>query len=576
MFNLDDLLNQQTSSKKPQVAEENEEEKLKDKLSEIRIKEKEEEASQKAYQSGVPYINLTGFPISPEAISLISSQDAMNYKIICFYRTDREAKIASYQAEDENLAKFREKIEGAFDLKTELFLVSENSFNLAYKLYSTLPKITPSIKGVKITAEDIENFKSKIKTVKDLNHEIQKVNISELVTLVVASAISSRASDIHIEAEEHDVKIRFRIDGVLIDAAEIDKKLWEKIISRIKLLSSLKINITDQPQDGRFTIDLVKDKVDVRVSCLPTAYGESVVMRLLRSSVAELSFENLGLRDSAFELLKKEVERPNGMIVTTGPTGSGKTTTLYAVLNKLNNPGTKIITLEDPVEYHLKGINQSQIDITKDYTFAKGLRSILRQDPDVVMVGEIRDLETAEIAIQAALTGHLVISTLHTNDAAGAIPRFFALGVKPYLLTPAINAIIGQRLVRKICQKCREEITLEPTVLERVKKILSELPQEEKKKINFPEDINQPWTPKFYQSKGCPECQGLGYFGRLGIYEIFTMNPAIEESISKGEISEYKIKELAQKQGMVTMVQDGLLKALDGITSVEEVFRVIE
>jgi len=576
MFNLDDLLSQQTSSKKPQVAEENQEEKLKDKLSEIRIKEKEEEASQQAYQAGVSYINLTGFPISPEAISLISSQDAMNYKVICFYRTERDAKIASYQAESENLAKFREKIEGAFDLKTELFLVSENSFNLAYKLYSTLPKITPSIKGVKITAEDIENFKSRIKTVKDLNHEIQKVNISELVSLVVASAISSRASDIHIEAEELNVKIRFRIDGVLIDAAEIDKKFWEKIISRIKLLSSLKINITDQPQDGRFTIDLVKDKVDVRVSCLPTAYGESVVMRLLRSSVAELSFENLGLRDSAFELLKKEVERPNGMIVTTGPTGSGKTTTLYAVLNKLNNPGTKIITLEDPVEYHLKGINQSQIDITKGYTFAKGLRSILRQDPDVVMVGEIRDLETAEIAIQAALTGHLVISTLHTNDAAGAIPRFFALGVKPYLLTPAINAIIGQRLVRKICQKCKEEINLEPAVLERVKKILSELPQEEKKKINFPEDINQQWTPKFYQSKGCPECQGLGYFGRLGIYEIFTMNPAIEESISKGEISEYKIKELAQKQGMVTMVQDGLLKALDGITSVEEVFRVIE
>ncbi|MFA5051194.1 MAG: GspE/PulE family protein [Patescibacteria group bacterium] len=576
MFNLDDLLSQQTSSKKPQVADENEEEKLKDKLSEIRIKEKEEEASQQAYQSGVSYINLTGFPISPEAISLISPQDAMNYKVICFYRTERDAKIASYQAENENLAKFREKIEGAFDLKTELFLVSENSFNLAYKLYSALPKITPSIKGVKITAEDIENFKSRIKTVKDLNHEIQKVNISELVSLVVASAISSRASDIHIEAEEQDVKIRFRIDGVLIDAAEIEKKLWEKIISRIKLLSSLKINITDQPQDGRFTIDLVKDKVDVRVSCLPTAYGESVVMRLLRSSVAELSFENLGLRSSAFELLKKEVERPNGMIVTTGPTGSGKTTTLYAVLNKLNNPGTKIITLEDPVEYHLKGINQSQIDITKGYTFAKGLRSILRQDPDVVMVGEIRDLETAEIAIQAALTGHLVISTLHTNDAAGAIPRFFALGVKPYLLTPAINAIIGQRLVRKICQKCKEEIILEPAVLERVKKILSEMPQEEKKKINFPDDINQPWTPKFYQSKGCPECQGLGYFGRLGIYEIFTMNPAIEESISKGEISEYKIKELAQKQGMVTMVQDGLLKALDGITSVEEVFRVIE
>ncbi len=570
MLNIDDLLNpKKKSSAQPQIAGEKEKEKLKEKLTEIKIKEVEEEVSRRARKIGLPYISLTGFPIAPESLRLISPEDALRYKVICFYRTEREAKLASTQPENPSLAEFQGQIEGAYDLKTELYLVSEHSFNLAYKLYASLPKITKIAKGVKITAEDLERFKARIKTFRDLHQEIQKVSVSNLVTLVMASAVQSRASDIHIEAEEKDVKIRFRIDGVLIDVAEIDKKFWEKIVSRIKLFSSLKINITDRPQDGRFTINLVKDKIDVRVSCLPTAYGESVVMRLLRSSITELTFENLGLRDRAFEQLKKEIERPNGMIITTGPTGSGKTTTLYAVLNKLNAPETKIITLEDPIEYRLKGINQSQVDKAKDYTFAKGLRSILRQDPDVVMVGEIRDLETGEIAIQAALTGHLVISTLHTNDASGAIPRLLSLGTKPYLLAPAINAIIGQRLVRRICEKCKEEITLAPEVLERVKRILSEIPEASGVKVDL-EKL------KFYHGRGCPECQGLGYHGRVGIYEIFTISKDIEKTISGGDTSEYKMKELSQKQGMVTMVQDGLLKALDGITAVEEIFRVIE
>ncbi len=571
MFNISDLLKQgkKVSGIKPDVASKEGKEKLQKKLLDIEIKKKEEETAGRARQSGFPYINLVDFPVSSESLSLIPQKEALRYRLLCFYRTEQAAKLASDRAENSELAEYREQIEGAYGLKTELYLISEHSFNFIYQRYATLPKISKTVKGVEISPDELERFKNKIKTFKDLNQEIQKVKITELVSLVIASSIQSRASDIHIEAEETDIKVRFRIDGVLIDVAEIDKKFWPRVISRIKLLSGLKMNVTDRPQDGRFTIYLAKEKIDVRVSCLPTAYGESVVMRLLRSSVASLSFNELGFRENVEKALKRQIERPNGMIITTGPTGSGKTTTLYAILNKLNTPETKIITLEDPIEYHLKGINQSQVDKSKDYTFDKGLRSILRQDPDVVMVGEIRDLETAEIAIQAALTGHLVISTLHTNDAAGAMPRFLSMGVKPYLLAPAINAVVGQRLARRICKKCKKETTIISEDLQRVKKILSEIPEASGVKA----DLN---NLKFYKGGGCDECQGLGYRGRVGLYEVFTIDADIEKAILEGELSEYKMKELAQKQGMVSMVQDGLLKSLEGLTTVEEVFRVAE
>ena len=277
------------------------------------------------------------------------------------------------------------------------------------------------------------------------------------------------SSDVHIEAEEKGIAVRFRVDGILQEVALLDREQWKRIINRIKLIASLKMNVTDQAQDGRFSIFQKNKTIDVRTSTIPTSYGESVVMRLLNPDSISLAFEELGFRAPMLKKLQKEVEKPNGMIITTGPTGSGKTTTLYAILKKLNTKDVKIITLEDPVEYKVEGLNQSQIDYSKDYTFAKGLRSILRQDPDIVMVGEIRDLDTAEIAIQAALTGHVMLSTIHTNDAAGAIPRFLSMGVKPFLLAPALNAIMGQRLVRKICKDCKEEMTLDAETLELVK-----------------------------------------------------------------------------------------------------------
>ncbi|OGY46341.1 MAG: hypothetical protein A2744_01765 [Candidatus Buchananbacteria bacterium RIFCSPHIGHO2_01_FULL_44_11] len=433
-----------------------------------------------------------------------------------------------------------------------------------------MPKIRKFVSGVEITEEEIRKFEKEIKTFRDLNDKLSEVSVTDMLTLIISAAIKARSSDIHVEAEEKEVKVRFRIDGLLHEVAILETKVWPQIITRIKLVSKLKINIEDRPQDGRFTIFMTNEKIDVRVSTLPTAYGESVVMRLLMSSAIGLAFEELGLRGKAFEALKMEIQKPNGMIVTTGPTGSGKTTTLYAVLNKLNNSETKIITIEDPIEYKLGGINQSQVDRTKGYTFASGLRNILRQDPDIVMVGEIRDLETAEIAINASLTGHLVISTLHTNDAAGTIPRLLSMRVKPFLLAPAINAMMGQRLIRRICSHCKQETELDNRTLSRVMTILSEIPEQSGFKIPAP-DLKK---LKFYQGGGCEECQGLGYKGRIGIYEVMTMDRKVENLILSAHVSEYDMRAIAVENGMITMIQDGLLKAVDGITTVDEVFRV--
>ena len=336
--------------------------------------------------------------------------------------------------------------------------------------------------------------------------------------------------------------------------ATLPVEQYRRLISRIKLLSSLKINITTAPQDGRFTLKLEDGDVDVRVSTIPTVFGESVVLRLLRQARAGLSFDEIGLVGDAYNKLKQEIVRPNGMIIVTGPTGSGKNTTMYSILQILNEPGVKIITLEDPVEYRIKGINQSQIDHGRDYTFAKGLRSILRQDPDIVMVGEIRDLETADIAIQAALTGHLLLSTIHTNSASGAIPRFLSMGVKPFLLSPALNCIVAQRLVRRLCTACKQEVGLGKEIQGRVDGILASLPPKEQKEIAK--------LPKiFYTGGGCEECHGVGYKGRIGIYEIFVMNPEVEKLILAGQVSEYDFAAVAAATGMVTMVQDGILKA---------------
>ncbi len=539
------------------------------KVHELELASKEREVQMKAAALGIPYINLKGFPVNPEALSLLPEERARALLAVPFLYTGEETRIGAVDPTHKEVQELRFQIEERTHTRGGLYLISKESLDAGLKLYAALPKVKKIVKGVEIPSDELEKYQKEISSFKDLQEKITNVPVTDVLVLMIAASISARSSDIHVEAEENDVKIRFRVDGMLVDVAKLNRDTWPRIISRIKLIAGLKINVTSRPQDGRFTIFLKQEKIDVRVSTIPTAYGESVVMRILRQAAVALEFDAIGVRGLALERLKRAIEKPNGMIMATGPTGSGKTTTLYAILKKLNSADTKIITLEDPIEYHVEGLNQSQIDPSKEYTFAQGLRSILRQDPDIVMVGEIRDLETADISVQAALTGHLVLSTIHTNDAAGAIPRFLSMGVKPFLLAPALNAIVGQRLVRRIHDDCKVPDELAPETIERVKKILTDMPEKSGQKV----DMN---ALKFWKGRGCAACGDIGYKGRVGIYEVFTMNADIEKLTLAGNLSQYEMAAAAKRDGMITMAQDGLLKALDGMTSVEEVFSVAE
>jgi type II secretory ATPase GspE/PulE/Tfp pilus assembly ATPase PilB-like protein len=534
------------------------------KQGEIKVKELEREAQKRSISLQTPYLNLIGFVIDSESMKIISEEKAKELRVVCFYYDGKRLNLAA-EKPDERTMELADELKSRHHCKVEIYCVSSHSMDYALRLYRAMPKMKESRRELELTKENMDKFSVKFSSFDDLQKEIDKAQITDIISMIMAASIKTEASDIHIEAEESYLKVRFRIDGVLHDVAKIDSALWKKIISRLKVIAHVKINVNDKPQDGRITISSSEGRVDIRVSFLPTNYGESVVMRLLRSNLASFSYDDLGLRGRAYERLKQEIDRPNGMIITTGPTGSGKTTTLYAILKKLNKPETKIITVEDPIEYQLEGINQSQI--SKNFSFAQGLKSIVRQDPDILMIGEIRDLETAEIAIQAALTGHLVLSTIHTNDAAGTVPRLLSMGAKPFLLAPSINAMIGQRLVRRLCAACKKEAKLEVEIMEKVKKILEKLPEKEKSKLNMENLI-------FFKSPGCESCQNLGYKGQMGIYEVMIMTPEIEKLILSGQVSEYQMRESAAAEGTVSMVQDGILKALDGITDIDEVFRV--
>lgn len=567
------------------LSHDDKQQKLKDKLSQIELKEKEKRVQIQADEIGVPYINLEKFPISQEALKIISPEQAEGLQTICFLYTGDEMRLGSLNPNNPQVVNLAKELAQKYHSHTKIYLLSEYSFEIAVAIYKKIPHII-QMEGINISQEDIEKFDKKLNKIDDLNDLIQSVDLTESINIVIAAALKFNASDIHIEAAENMVKIRLRVDGVLHDVAALKQEAWPKINSRIKLLAGLKLNIGNKPQDGRFTIHLSQDKIEVRVSSIPSAYGESIVMRLLKASSVGLEFEKLGFKGRAFNVISDEMKKPNGMIITTGPTGSGKTTTLYAILNKLNNPDTKIITLEDPIEYKLPGIVQSQVDnvdareeedvktgeIKKKstYTFARGLRAILRQDPDIVMVGEIRDLETAETAINAALTGHLMLSTIHTNSAAGTIPRLLAMGVKPFLLAPSLNALIGQRLVRKLCQYCKEEDTkIDNATMTVILNALNEITPQS----GYKPDLND---LKFYTAKGCDKCQGIGYKGRTGIYEVMLMSPAIEKIILSGKASEYELEKIAVADGMLTMFQDALLKGLEGITSIEEIFSKVK
>lgn len=426
-------------------------------------------------------------------------------------------------------------------------------------------KITGEIAISPLVVKDIRKDGKNIPEFKQMLESSLGRRMSEIVEMIMAGAFLLEGSDIHFEAEQEKVKFRLRVDGVLHDVLYFDLKTYKTLLTRIKLLSELKLNVTTRPQDGRFSILIEGTSIEIRTSILPSEYGESAVMRILNPKWV-VTLESLGLRPDLEDLFKKEARMPHGMIIATGPTGSGKTTTLYAFLQYIANPEIKIITIEDPIEYHLPGVSQTQVDNAKGYTFGSGLRAIVRQDPDIILVGEVRDLETAQISIQAALTGHLVLSTVHTNDAAGTIARLQALGEKPVNIAPAINMAIAQRLVRKICKKCGEQRPITQEEIQKMKRAIKNIP----KTTEIPALRAGLMIPK---AKGCAGCNLTGYRERTGIFEAFVMDDEMEKFILTSP-SIVAMRELAIKKGMVLMRGDGYTKVLQGVTTIEEVDRV--
>ena len=577
-MNIDDLKKEVDSRKShissddvsigPKITSQEKHEALEEKMGEIKRREIEQQTLLRSRSLGVGYVNLSGIAIDTDTLKLASEEESMSAQAIVFYfESHRELRIGSPDPKSPRVIEFAKKLGEKLGIEPKIYVISPDSFREAMKQYKRLPHITELGDTVEVTPDDLSRF-GDIESITSLARFLRNGTATEMVNAIVAGALKFNASDIHLETEQNRYVIRYRLDGVLHEAASVDPSLYKPIMSRIKLLSGLKINISNKPQDGHFVISMPDGRVDVRVSTLPTNYGESIVMRILRSDMGNLRISELGLSDYYKPLIEREIKRPNGMIVVCGPTGSGKTTTLYSMLGQLNTPENKILTVEDPIEYRVSGISQSQVDSSKGYTFSVALRSLVRQDPDVILVGEMRDTETIEISINAALTGHLVLTTLHTNDAAGAIPRFLAMGAKPYLLAPSLNTVIGQRLVRVLCEFCKIESQIPDEHASEVRTLIETLPDEAKKYL--------PDSGKYYTAKGCSECHGLGFKGRIGIFEIFTMSPDLEKLILSSEMSESVMREKLREQGMITMAQDGIIKALNGITTVKEVFRVVD
>ncbi|MDD2753294.1 MAG: GspE/PulE family protein [Candidatus Portnoybacteria bacterium] len=545
------------------------EEKLEQKLSEVRHQEEETRAELLADQLELTYVNLTAIPIDSDALFLIPEKDARAGQIVVMRQTDKELKIALADPQNPAAKKILEELGRNFTC--QLFIASKHSLEQAFDRYKTTKQKGKNITGqVEISAESLQKLQEELKSLEDVKKKIETApqdTATGVLEIAIAGAMQNDASDIHLESKDKGALFRYRIDGILHDVVFLSPKTYALIISRLKLLSGMVLNVRDKAQDGRFTIKLSDMEVEVRVSVIPGPNGENVVMRLLNPKSINLNIKDLGLRQDAYDFLIKEIQKPNGMIVTTGPTGSGKTTALYAFLKEVTNPELKIITLEDPIEYHLDGVTQTQVETEEGYTFAAGLRAILRQDPDVILVGEIRDKETAEIAIQAALTGHIVFSTLHTNDAAGAIPRFIDMGANPTSLSSALIDMLAQRLLRRICKFCHEDY--EPTAEEKakIKKVLGELP----KTIEIPDFSG---NFKLSRGKGCAKCNNTGYKGRVGVFEIIPVDTEIEKLITKSP-SHAEIIELVKKKGFVSMYQDGVIKILQKMTTFEELDSIV-
>ncbi len=510
--------------------------------------------------------------VSPEEVQLkaletIPEESAKYYKMLPLTREGNRLEVGMVYPEDLKAREALEFLARQNKFSYQIFLISLSNFNELLTKYRSLKK------EVKRALEELETELEKEKKPGVQATEVERIAeeapISKVVAVILRHAVDGRASDIHIEPSRDKLRVRFRLDGVLHPSIFLPMRILPAIVARIKILSNLKIDETRIPQDGRFSAKIEGRLIDFRVSTFPTTLGEKAVMRILDPGERKIDFKELGITGRNLEVIKRGLDKSYGMILSTGPTGSGKTTTLYSVLSLFNKETVNIMTLEDPVEYFIEGVNQSQIKPEIGYSFGSGLRYMLRQDPDIIMVGEIRDEETASLAIHAALTGHILLSTLHTSNTLGVIPRLIDMGIEPFLLPSTLSLTIAQRLLRKLCPYCKKKVKADKEARKKIIDEIEKIPSAVKKEIKIEKDLY------IYEPKGCKRCNNLGYSGRIGIFEILEMTKNLEKIILK-EPSEATIREEADRQGMVTMKQDGMLKVLEGVTSLEEVLRVAE
>lgn len=543
---------------------------LEEKLARQRHEAEEADAKRRAEALGLPYLNLISVKIPTEtrAMRVVPEAEAREALLVPLQLVRKKLSVGVFNPEKPEARAILERLTKEYEVAVAV--VSLSSLRHGWSYYRYVPAEEKEITGkIAIDHARLDELKRRIANLEDVTRAIAEFRsplTSEMLEIVAAGAIALGASDIHLEPREGGGTLRYRIDGLLYAAYEqFLPPAYHSLVTRIKLLASLKLNIADEAQDGRFTIDLEDRDIEVRVSLIPSEYGETTVLRILDPNALVINLEKLGWRPDDLMIVQSELKKPNGLILNTGPTGSGKTTTLYAFLKLVTKPEMKIITVEDPIEYHLAGISQTQVNPDAGYTFASGLRAILRQDPNIILVGEIRDKETAEIALNASLTGHLVFSTLHTNDAVGAVPRLLDLEIPAQTLGPGLSLVIAQRLVRMLCPTCRVPVPIAEEDAARLKAFFIKLPARV--------DRAPYGQPTVFSPKGCPACKGLGYRGRTSLFELFSVTKAIEEAIYKNP-TELELARLAREEGMTTMQEDGVLKVLLGITSFEEVERV--
>jgi len=534
---------------------------------------KEDDAvAARAASLGIAYLDKAPKTVDGSVINIIPEEVAKKNGIVIFGIVDGVINVAMIDPQDINALNTLRFVAEKEKKEISIYMVSEKVFNDLSGFYTGPAEVVQE--AVKSFASDIKfgDESDPEEAAKKKEQVLKEAPVAKLVQVIVSHAIEGHASDIHIEPMEKDYRVRFRVDGVLHVSLIIPKEIGPVVVSRIKILSNLKIDEKRKPQDGRFRLLHKGSAIDFRVSTLPVIDGEKVVMRILDKDKGVSDIESLGLMGSSLENMKEAIKETYGMILMTGPTGSGKSTTLYAMLKILNDEERNIITLEDPIEYNIEGLNQSQIKPEIGYTFASGLRTILRQDPNIIMVGEIRDGETAELAVHAALTGHLMFSTLHTNTAIGSIPRLIDMGIEPFLLSSSLRLVMAQRLVRKICENCKAEVDLSESLKARVIKEIENISKDELAKYGI--DLTKKIS--FFKGKGCDACNGTGLSGRLGIYEAVRITEAMRNIIIEKRGSEILLAEERNKLGFLTIRQDGILKALMGITTIEEIERVTE